>query len=193
MTFYTDNHWQGKEPSFNWWYQKPHKRSSYTSVMTTSLVPPWFKQDVSTPKVDILLEQHVCRLTLLDQILCFLCPEEKICSPLQTTSSTYSHLWTMGRYCHRLYGPSFSHEFGKSIHSHCGWLLYKVYQDCSLTFNQNYYHNPQSFTKYLKLILVFMWSTPLREKFDFGEFFASTKKILILAWRLGTRLSFYGV
>ena len=135
MTFYTDNHWQGNEPSFNWWYQKPHKRSSCTGVMTTSLVPPWFKQDVSTPKVDILLEQHVCRLTLLDQILCFLCPEEKRCSPHQTTSSTYSHHWTMRSYCHRLYWPSFRHEFGNSIHSHCGWLLYKVYQDCSLTFN----------------------------------------------------------
>ena len=27
----------------------------------------------------------------------------------------------------------------------------------------------------------------------FEKFFASVKKILILAWRLGTRLSFYGV
>ena len=39
---------------------------------------------------------------------CFLCPEEKRRSPLQTTSSAYRRLWTMGSYCRRLCGPSSS-------------------------------------------------------------------------------------
>ena len=163
--------------------------------MITSLVPLWFKQGVWTPKVYKLLEEHVCRLRSVNQILRFLCPEEKRFLPLQTTSSAYSHLCTMGSYCHWLYGPSFSHEFRESIHSHCEWLLYKVYQDCSLAFNQNYYHNPQSFRKYLRKYLVYMWSSALRKSLFsvFETSFASIKKILILAWRLGTRLSFYGV
>ena len=75
---------------------------------------PWFKQNVWTPEIHILLE-HVCRLTTLDQILCFPCPQEKRYSPLQTTFSAYHHLWVMGSYCRRLYGPSSSYEFGKSI------------------------------------------------------------------------------
>ena len=70
---------------------------------------------------------------------------KKRCSPLQTSSSPYSRLRAMESYCCRLYGSSSSHEFGKSIHSYCGWPLYKVYQDCSLTFNRNYYHKPGVF------------------------------------------------
>ena len=52
----------------------------------------------------------------------------------------------------------------------------------------------QSFTEYLRLTLVFMYSS-LREKLIsvFQEFFASITKIFILAGGLGTRLSFYGV
>ena len=53
----------------------------------------------------------------------------------------------------------------------------------------------QSFTKYVRLNLVFMWNSALWEKinFCFSEFFASIKKILILTGRLDTRLSFYEV
>ena len=53
----------------------------------------------------------------------------------------------------------------------------------------------QSFTKYLRLILVFMWNNAQREKFNFffQEFFASFDKTFILAGGLGTRLSFYEV
>ena len=53
----------------------------------------------------------------------------------------------------------------------------------------------QSFTKYLRLTLVFMWN---REQWKslisiFEEFFTSFNKIFILAGRLHTRLSFYEV
>ena len=45
----------------------------------------------------------------------------------------------------------------------------------------------QSFTKYLRLTLVFMWNSALQ------EFFASINNVFILAGRLGTRLSYYEV
>ena len=53
----------------------------------------------------------------------------------------------------------------------------------------------QSFTGYLRLTLVFMWNSALREKFNFSFsksfLFALTK---FSFWRgLGARLSFYGV
>ena len=54
--------------------------------------------------------------------------------------------------------------------------------------------NLQSFTKYLRSILAFMWSSALRKKFNFcffQGFFPSIDKIFILAGRLDTRLSFY--
>ena len=46
---------------------------------------------------------------------------------------------------------------------------------------------PQSFIKYLRLTLVFMWSSALREKFNFcfSRAFASIDKISILTGRLG--------
>ena len=78
---------------------------------------PWLKQNIWTPEIHILLEQHVCRFTALDRILCFLRPKEKRCSWPQTTSSPYSRLlasrlWAMRSYCCRLHDPSSSHEFG---------------------------------------------------------------------------------
>ena len=57
----------------------------------------------------------------------------------------------------------------------------------------------QSFTKYLRLTLVFMWNTALREKFNFcfQEFFVSiifvSIKFFIFPGRLCTRLSFYEI
>ena len=54
----------------------------------------------------------------------------------------------------------------------------------------------QPFTKYSRLTLISMWNSAPREKFlisVFQEFFASIGKIFILAGRLGTKLSFYGV
>ena len=53
----------------------------------------------------------------------------------------------------------------------------------------------QPFTIYLRLTLVFMWNSIVGNGLIsvFQEFFASIKKMLILAGRLGTRLSFYGV
>ena len=53
----------------------------------------------------------------------------------------------------------------------------------------------QSFTKYLRLTLVFMWNSWLREKFNFcaARVFASINKIFILSGRLASRLSFYEV
>ena len=55
--------------------------------------------------------------------------------------------------------------------------------------------NLRSVTKYLRLTLVFMWNSALREKFNcyFWDIFATINKIFILAGRLGTSLSFYGV
>ena len=85
---------------------------------TLTLVPwpfhkwlTWLKQNIWTPEICILLEQHICRLTMLDQILCFLCPEGKSGSPFKTISSAHCILWSVGTYHRRLYGPSFSHEF----------------------------------------------------------------------------------
>ena len=53
----------------------------------------------------------------------------------------------------------------------------------------------QTFKKYLKLTLVFMWDIALREKIDFclSRAIASIKKIFVLAGRLGTSLSFYEI
>ena len=53
----------------------------------------------------------------------------------------------------------------------------------------------QSFTKYLRLTLVFMWNGAQAKSIIsiFQEIFAGVKKIYILAGRLGTRLSFYEV
>ena len=53
----------------------------------------------------------------------------------------------------------------------------------------------QPFAKYLRRTLVFMRNSALREKLSsiFREFFASISKISILAGRLGTGLSSYGV
>ena len=53
----------------------------------------------------------------------------------------------------------------------------------------------QSFTKYSRLTLVFLWNSALSEKlnFYFSKGFASINKIFILGGRLGTRLSFYEV
>ena len=53
----------------------------------------------------------------------------------------------------------------------------------------------QSWSKYLRQTLVFMWNSTIRKKFNFyfQEFFASIDKILILEVRLGTWLSFYEV
>ena len=48
----------------------------------------------------------------------------------------------------------------------------------------------QPFTKFLRLTLLSMWNSALREKFNFCF---SSVKIFILAGGLGTRLSFYGV
>ena len=55
--------------------------------------------------------------------------------------------------------------------------------------------NLQSFTKYLRLPLIFMWNSALQEKFNlcFLRVFTIIDKVLILAWRLCTRLSFYEV
>ena len=85
---------------------------------TLTLVPrpfhkwsTWFKQNIWTPEIRILLEQHVCRLTVLDQILCFLCPEGKSCSPFKTISFAHCIPWSVGSYYCKLYGPSFSHQF----------------------------------------------------------------------------------
>ena len=104
-----------------------------------------FTEKVWMPEIHILFEQHVCRLTMLDQIQGFLCPEQKRCLAFQTTSSGYRRLWIMGGYCHWLYGPSSSYVFGKLIHSYCGRPLYEVYQNYSLAFNQNCYHHPSVF------------------------------------------------
>ena len=51
------------------------------------------------------------------------------------------------------------------------------------------------FTKYLRLTLVSIWNSALREKFNFcfQQFFSSIDKIIILTGRLGTRLSLYEV
>ena len=110
---------------------------------------PWFKQNVWTSEIHIVLEQHVCRFTILDQILCFLCPEEKRCSPLKAISPAHSSIGSMRSYCRRLYGPSSTrancHKFRKSIHSFCWPPLYKVYQNRSSTFNWNCYHHPGVF------------------------------------------------
>ena len=53
----------------------------------------------------------------------------------------------------------------------------------------------QSFTKYLRLTLVFMWNSWRREKFNFcvARVFASINKICILSGRLATGLLFYEV
>ena len=53
----------------------------------------------------------------------------------------------------------------------------------------------QSFTKYLRQTLVFMWNGAQAKSIIsiFQEIFASIKKIYILAGRLGTRISFYEV
>ena len=50
----------------------------------------------------------------------------------------------------------------------------------------------QSVTKYLRLTLVFMKNSTLREKFNcfFPEYFASTGKIFLLPGGLESRLSF---
>ena len=40
-----------------------------------------------------LLEQCVCRLMTMDQILRFLCPEETGCSPLKTTFAPHCRFW----------------------------------------------------------------------------------------------------
>ena len=55
--------------------------------------------------------------------------------------------------------------------------------------------NLKSFTKYLRLTLVFMWKAPYGKSIIsiFQAFFASTNKIFLLAGRLVTRLSFYEV
>ena len=45
----------------------------------------------------------------------------------------------------------------------------------------------QSFTKYLRLTLVFLWNSALWEKF----YFCFSRVVFILAGRLGTRLSFF--
>ena len=54
----------------------------------------------------------------------------------------------------------------------------------------------QSFTEYLKLTLVFIRNSVLREKFHFcfsRVFVSISVQIFILAGRLGTGLLFYGV
>ena len=53
----------------------------------------------------------------------------------------------------------------------------------------------QTFKKYLKLTLVFMWDIALREIFDFcfSRAFASINKIFVLAGWLGTSLSFHKI
>ena len=53
----------------------------------------------------------------------------------------------------------------------------------------------QSCPKYLRVPLVFMWNSALREKFSFCFLgvFASTSKVFILAAKLSTRLLFYDV
>ena len=110
---FTDNHMQGKEPSFNSIGSTKNPANG-----TLRLVPwpfhkwlTWLKQNIWTPEIRILLEQHICRLTMLDQILCFLCPEGKSGSPFKTISSAHCILWSVGSYHRRLCGPSFSHEF----------------------------------------------------------------------------------
>ena len=59
----------------------------------------------------------------------------------------------------------------------------------------NLFNFHQSLTKYLRLTLVFMWNSALRESLlsVFQEFFASINKIFILVGGLGARLSFYRV
>ena len=59
---------------------------------------------------------------------------------------------------------------------------------------KNYFQR-QSFTKYLRLTLVFMQIVLYRKIliFVFQEFFAIINKICILAGRLSTRLLFYEV
>ena len=53
----------------------------------------------------------------------------------------------------------------------------------------------QSFTRYLRLTLVFLWNSVLRKGliFVFQEFFANINKIFNLEGRQGTRLLFHGV
>ena len=53
----------------------------------------------------------------------------------------------------------------------------------------------ESITRYLRPTLVFMWNSVERESLIsvFQEFLVSINKMFILAGRLGTRLSFYGV
>ena len=53
----------------------------------------------------------------------------------------------------------------------------------------------QSLTIYLRLTLVFMWNSWIREKFNFcvARVFASINKICILSGRPATGLSFYEV
>ena len=71
------------------------------------------------------------------------------------------------------------------------WLILNIlkWQDCKI------FTKLQPFTKYLRLTLVFLWNSALREKFNFcfSRVFASIDKISILAGRLGARLSFYEV
>ena len=76
------------------------------------------------------------------------------------------------------------------------WLLHEPVSAFLEQFP--HYQSPidlQSFTRYLRLKLVFMWSSTLREKFNFcfSRVFASFKHVFILARRLGTKLSFYEV
>ena len=53
----------------------------------------------------------------------------------------------------------------------------------------------QSFTRCLRLTLIFVWNSALRKKFNFyfSRFFASINKIFILTGGMGTRLLFYEV
>ena len=67
--------------------------------------PPWVKQNIRTPQIHILLEQNIWKPQKMGEILHFLCPKEKGCSPFKTAFAAHCLFWSMGSYCRRLYGP----------------------------------------------------------------------------------------
>ena len=52
----------------------------------------------------------------MDQILHFLCPVEKGCSPFKTTFAVHRRFWSMGSYCRRPYRPTSCREVKKPMH-----------------------------------------------------------------------------
>ena len=70
-----------------------------------------------------------------------------------------------------------------------------MYLSISVSIYLHLYLYQQSFTKYLRLTLISCEIAHYGKSlsFVFQEFFARIYKILILAGRLGTRLSFYEV